>query len=175
MDTGARDQLLDSLIREHQGRLRAFVYAQAWDRDIVDDLVQDVYVIAYHKLESLETPKAAWPWLKTIARNILRQHWRTVQRDTSKNQVLAALAQLRVEPDASEDSEAAERVLWNLRQCVDKLSEKARSLLKLVYVDKRKSDEIAKEWGATGVVVRVYLHRLRTSLRSCVDAAGRTE
>ena len=44
----------EGLVREQQSSLRAFIYSLGVDANWVDDLAQDVFVVAYRELDSYE-------------------------------------------------------------------------------------------------------------------------
>ena len=59
----------DRLIREHQGWVRSAIYAVTGRVDLVEDIVQQVWVRAWERLGTLENPRRLRPWLYTVARN----------------------------------------------------------------------------------------------------------
>jgi RNA polymerase sigma-70 factor (ECF subfamily) len=59
----------DRLVREHQGWVRSAVYAVTGRIDLIEDIVQQVWVRAWERLGTLENPRRLRPWLYTVARN----------------------------------------------------------------------------------------------------------
>jgi sigma-70-like protein len=62
-----------ALVREHQAGLRAFLRALGVEADWVDDLAQEVFLVAYRKQAEFESGKEFGRWLRGIARR-LAQH-----------------------------------------------------------------------------------------------------
>jgi RNA polymerase sigma factor (sigma-70 family) len=60
---------VERLIREHEGWVRSAVYAVTGRVDLVDDIVQQVWVRVWQHLASLADPRQLRGWLYRIARN----------------------------------------------------------------------------------------------------------
>src|SRR6266478_3396862 len=59
-----------ALVREHQAGLRAFIRALGVEADWVDDMAQEVFLIAYRKQAQFESGKEFGRWLRGIARRL---------------------------------------------------------------------------------------------------------
>jgi RNA polymerase sigma-70 factor (ECF subfamily) len=129
-------------------------------RSEVDDLVQDVFLSAMHRLPSLRDASAFPGWLATIARNravdFLR-HRRVIteslveeppDRERPRDEALAVLAEIRALPDAY------------------------RETLVLRLVEGMTGPEIAGRTGLTHASVRVNLHRGMKLLRARLDRSA---
>lgn len=118
----------------------------------VEDLVQDVFMLAMERLSSLHDPTAFGAWLATIARNRAADHWRRTPvhvelpehlsaEPRDRTEALAALAAIRAMPEAY------------------------RETLALRLVEGMTGPEIAVCTGLTEGSVRVNLHRGMKALR----------
>jgi len=128
-----------------------------WD---VDDLVQDVFMIAMQRIATLRDPGAFGAWLAAIARNRATDHFRrtplTIQvaltdevagrMDPDRTEALAALAVIKTLPEAY------------------------RETLVLRLVEGMTGPEIAVRTGLTPASVRVNLHRGMKQLRERLEA-----
>ena len=65
-----------SLVRAHQDAIRAFVSVRLNNRCEADDLAQEVFVVAWRKIEDYDHTASFRAWLRGIAHNLLRNHWR---------------------------------------------------------------------------------------------------
>ena len=83
-DTGRLDPAsvagFTELVREHQAGLRAFIRALGVETDWVDDLAQEVFVLAFQKRERFENDKDFGKWLRGIARNLVANERRKTAR-----------------------------------------------------------------------------------------------
>jgi RNA polymerase sigma-70 factor (ECF subfamily) len=123
----------------------------------VDDLVQEVFLTAMRRLESLRNPASFPGWLAAIARNHAIDHLRRSG---------AAPAELPENLAAREgDADAARAALEALRS----LPEAYRETLVLRLVEGLTGPEIAARTGLTEGSVRVNLHRGMKLLRARLD------
>ncbi len=122
----------------------------------VDDLVQDVFLVALERLHALRAPAAFPGWLAAIARNQAADHHRLVQPVPLPENLRAAGG----EPDAE-----AHAVLAAIRT----LPEAYRETLTLRLVEGMTGPEIAARTGLTPASVRVNLHRGMKQLRAKLD------
>jgi RNA polymerase sigma-70 factor (ECF subfamily) len=129
----------------------------------VDDLVQDVFVIAMQRISTLRAPEAFGGWLATIARN------RAIDQLRRGSQMELALTDEvggRMDPDRTE----ALAVL----EVIQTLPEAYRETLVLRLVEGMTGPEIAVRTGLTPASVRVNLHRGMKQLRERLGAVSAT-
>jgi RNA polymerase sigma factor (sigma-70 family) len=110
------------LVLEHQARLRMFIRMLGALPDSVDDLAQDAFVVAYERIDTLEDFDQAGPWLRSIARNLVRNELRKSSRqrrvvNASISEAMLAVSDEPVTAPWSEDWFAA------LRTCLERLPE----------------------------------------------------
>jgi RNA polymerase sigma-70 factor, ECF subfamily len=125
-----------------------------------EDLLQDVFVSALRRLETLRDDGAFGGWLASIARNRARDHYRIhVNRTELSEDIIAA-------PSTTENR--ALTVLAAIRH----LPEAYRETLILRLVEGMTGDEIASRTGLTPASVRVNLHRGMKQLREFLSKEG---
>lgn len=59
----------DRFVREHDGWLRSVIYGVTGRPDLVDDVVQQVWMQVWARLDSLKDPRRVRPWLYSVARH----------------------------------------------------------------------------------------------------------
>ena len=123
----------------------------------VDDLVQDVFIQAMERIESLRDPRAFAGWLSTIARNKAVDYFRHTPRTTELPDEL---------PAADRDQTEALAVMAIIRT----LPEAYRETLTLRLVEGMTGPEISARTGLTEGSVRVNLHRGMKQLRERLSA-----
>ena len=133
--------------------------------DMVDDLVQEVFLAAWDNLESYRGRSSLKSWLLGITRHKVEAHYRRELRrhlsfDSEDNSVSDPVDQ------PSMDSELdRERARAQTREILADLPESYRLLLFWRYWERRSLAEIASELGKTEKSVERALARSRTQFR----------
>jgi len=126
----------------------------------VDDLVQDVFVIALRRLSTLRETRSFGAWLATIARNLANDHYRhwapedQLTDDAPDTKIKCGMS--------SADDETAAAILDAVRS----LPVAYKETLILRLVEGMTGPEIAGRTGLTHGSVRVNLHRGMQLLRA---------
>jgi RNA polymerase sigma-70 factor (ECF subfamily) len=148
-DQGAFERLYERYARVVHGLLLARA-----PRADVDDLVQDVFLAAWNRLDALRDPAAFGGWLSMIARN----------RATDFHRRAVEAVELPAEL-AGTDRTAARTEALAVLQIIRTLPEAYRETLVLRLVEGLTGPEIAERTGLTPASVRVNLHRGMRLLR----------
>lgn len=128
--------------------------------DDVDDLVQDVFLIALKRLATLREARSFGPWLAAIARNRANDHYRRfLPQDQLQEDDSAA-------PNASAKPRGADVTATEVLEALQGLTEAYRETLILRLVEGMTGPEIATRTGLTPGSVRVNLHRGMQQLRA---------
>jgi RNA polymerase sigma-70 factor (ECF subfamily) len=128
--------------------------------DEVSDLVQDVFLVAFRKLESLRDATRFGPWVAMIARNrAMDFHRRRRETEELRDEVARG---------AGHVAEAREAL-----EIIRSLPEAYRETLVLRLVEGMTGPEIAERTGLRPASVRVNLHRGMKLLRERLGAKGR--
>jgi RNA polymerase sigma-70 factor (ECF subfamily) len=152
-DEGAFARLYERYARVIHGVLLARA-----PRADVEDLVQDVFLSAWHRLDALRDPAAFGGWLGMIARNRATDfHRRTVESVELPENLVAV--------DATTSRAEALGVL----QVIRTLPDAYRETLVLRLVEGLSGPEIAARTGLTPASVRVNLHRGMKLLREKLE------
>jgi RNA polymerase sigma-70 factor (ECF subfamily) len=144
----------DAFARLHAGYVRmvhAILLGRVPRRD-VDDLVQDVFLIAYTRIRELRDPAAFGGWLGTIARNRATDYLRQ-----SREQVELPVDMAGGDPIDTET--------FAVLEIIKTLPEAYRDTLLMRLVEGMTGNEIAERSGLTPASVRVNLHRGMKLLR----------
>ena len=113
----------------------------------VDDLLQDVFLLALRRLDRLRSPDAFGPWLAMIARNRAADHFRRGPREADEL------------PEDLPGARHPEGEAMAVLSAIRRLPEAYREPLILRLVEGMTGPEIAARTGLTPGSVRVNLHR----------------
>jgi RNA polymerase sigma-70 factor (ECF subfamily) len=167
-DRAAFGRLYDRYARMVHGVLLAKV-----PPGVVDDLVQDVFLLALRRLSTLREIGSFGSWLAAIARNLaIDHHRRWAPEDQLTEDESGDKLELQVTSSDNEQRAAA------ILDVIGSLPEAYREPLVLRLVEGMTGPEIATRTGLTPGSVRVNLHRGMQQLRARLSAgsgSGRPE
>jgi len=147
----------------HQPALKAFVLALAPGFADAEDVLQEAFLTITAKAAKYEEGTSFFAWACAIVRFKLLEHQRRGRRTTGLSaEVLAAL-------EASAPPVTFfEGRLALLEDCLDRLPERAREIVRLRYHGEHGAAEIARLLSWTPNSVSVALSRAREALRICM-------
>jgi RNA polymerase sigma-70 factor (ECF subfamily) len=143
-------------------RVMAYALRRARSREDALDVVADTMLVAWRRLDEVPDDERRMPWVYGVARRVLANHYRTVDRRTR------LAARIEREPAANpEDFDAVHEALEALRP-------DDRDLLTLAAWEDLNNDELAIVLGLTPATVAVRLHRARGRLAQQLAKVGIT-
>jgi RNA polymerase sigma-70 factor (ECF subfamily) len=161
--------LVEELVA-HRDALFAFLLVLTRDRDVAEELVQEVGACVLEEARRGARPQAFAPWLRGIARHRAADWYR---RRAHAGGAIAGFDRLadaveRAFDDAwIEAEEAAERVRA-LRACIARLAPTARAMIDARYREGLGHDDIARRHGWKASAVKVALAKARHALLGCL-------
>ena len=163
----------EPLIKKYQPRVFATARRYARRESEVEDIVQEVFIKAYQKLDGFRGEAPFEHWLMRLAvrtcYDFLRSHQRN--RETAFTELSEAetdwLDRFVVEPDsAREDAEAARQLIGKV---LARLSPPARLVITLLEIEERSVKEIAELTGWSVALVKVRAFRARAEMRKILS------
>jgi RNA polymerase sigma-70 factor (ECF subfamily) len=139
------------------------------DKVAVEDMVQEVFVRAYTRLDQYRLGTSFRNWLIGITKNTVLQELRRSKRYTGRLTRYADMVENRLRTqEAEEDDERATALL----DCLQRLDARSAELVRARYAESLGIDEIAEAAGRTVGSVRTLLYRARSQLRGCLEKKG---
>ena len=143
--------------------IRSFVRNQA----DADDILQEVALTIVDRFEKYDPSRPFVGWALGVARNVIKTHFRKQGKRPQSSADAEAIDRVAdvfesVDPTVAELKEA-------LADCLNALPGKNRHLLALHYDEELKPAAIAGRLGKSANHIAVMLHRLRTTLRHCIE------
>lgn len=160
-----------------------FISRTVKDKNVVEELANDVFVKAYKYFEQYDSAKSSLTtWLHNIAKNCIIDHFRTsnddkfilvstfVGEDHEEGDKIYEFASTSVDDNQIERKELKEQI----KKSISGLAPKYRLIAKLYFNKEMKYSEIANfleipEGSVKGMIFRVR-EMLQTSLRQYVNA-----
>lgn len=159
------------IVRHFSLGLRAFVSSQLHHLDDADDLAQEVFVTAFKNLDRFRKGEDFGAWLRGIARNKLKTHFRTLaRRESAMDRFRTEVSEL-VHTDLEKlAAKIREEKIERLLTCITKLPEKMRRIVRAGLEGQRGAD-LAAELGMTVGAIYTMNHRANRLLRKCMEKA----
>lgn len=159
----------EPLVQKYSPRLFATARRYARRENEIEDIVQEVWLKAFQKLDSFRGEAPFEHWLMRLAvrtcYDFLRQHQRS--RESSFSELSLAetdwLEHFRTDPeDASEHAEAAHQLIQRI---LEQLSPAGRLIITLLEIEERSVKEIAGITGWSVPLVKVRAFRARAEMK----------
>lgn len=133
-------------------------------------LVQEVFVEAYRALPGYRPQAPFSHWLSRISSRVGYRHWKTLRRERERTVPLEEWHErtLAAPVENRTPSEAAE-LLYRL---LERLPEKDRLVLTLMYFEECDVRAIAERMGWSQTLVKVRAFRARRRLRGMLEESG---
>ena len=167
---GDRDAF-EAIYRQHAGRLYNLAWRMAGGASDADDLLQEIFLQAYRKLDSFKGDASLGTWLYRLAVNLCLDRLRSRQ---------GRMAQVTASMDEEGAPELADRVQpaeWNvtrldLERAIEELPPSYRAVFVLHDVEGYQHDEIARMLDISDGSSKSLLHKARRKLRVVLGARG---
>jgi len=170
--TGApsKEQVFRDLYDAHWARVRRHVECQLENEADVDEVVNDVFAIAWQKFRPARP--MGWPWLLRTADNLLRDRARHAAVEARSFESLVSVTAARARPMSPEDQVAFSEDLLVVEEAMRKLSHYERDVIALIQWREMSAVEAAKVLKSTPGAVRTALSRARSRLRRAMEKGG---
>lgn len=174
---GGDSASFEPLIQKYQPRVFATARRYARRESEVEDIVQEVFLKAFQKLNSFRGDAPFEHWLMRLAvrtcYDFLRSHQRS--RETAFSELTEPesdwLDRFVVQPDgAAEDADAARQLVDRI---LERLSPPARLVITLLEIESRSVKEIAELTGWSVPLVKVRAFRARAEMRKILKHIGK--
>ncbi|MEM9158213.1 MAG: sigma-70 family RNA polymerase sigma factor [Verrucomicrobiota bacterium] len=158
------------LVKGYQESVRACLAVRLQDVTAADDLAQKAFVIAYEKLAQFDVSRSFGPWVRSIALNCLKNHLRKkVPIALGCRERLDALIEGQIDLRYPVTEDAAREQLDALSLCLKELGGEHRELIEKRYFKGEPIAALSKTLNLAHSTVTMRLHRLRESLRTCIE------
>ena len=150
----------------------AYVASQIQDRGQHEDILQETAVAVLKGFKNYDPEVPFKHWAIGIARNQIRNYFRGKQTKplVFDSETVESLA---VAFDTVSGNTRNSLVF--LKECIEKLQEKARHICEMRYSDNLKPAAIANELNTSSNNISKTLQRIRATLRDCIIQKSRLE
>jgi RNA polymerase sigma-70 factor (ECF subfamily) len=153
------------VIQTHQAGVWRYLRCLGCSAEEADDLAQDTFVALLQRPFAELSDAATAAYLRKAAYHRFVSSRRRTGRELVMQDV-ESLSQWWIEHAESDGGEA---ILEHLRDCFQRLNERARLSLELRFRDELSRQEIAERLGITEHGARNMMQRAKQQLRNCVE------
>jgi RNA polymerase sigma factor (sigma-70 family) len=161
-DRSDRSATFERLFRAEYQAVADYI-GRRTNADLVDDLVDEVFLVAWRRLDRV--PAEPRPWLLAVARNVLGTHIRGARRARALSARLAM-------NDANRTAPPPSSVGSEVLDAIAALAPKDREALLLVNWEGLSPNQAAQVLGERSATFRMRLHRARVRLRRRLEMSG---
>ena len=171
MADGDRSALRE-LMRRNRARLQRFVGRMLYDRDQIDDVVNDTFMAAWRQAGKFERRASVATWLLAIAKYralSMRQEQQRGREEALEDDYAATLVDHRDTADMVLEQQDGAKVL---RRLIANLPTHQAQLINLVYYHGKSVREVAAIFGIPDNTVKSRMFLARRRLASLLSAEG---
>lgn len=169
-DTTSRDQKVKefvSLLTSQQARIYAYILSLAPNFNDADDILQDTTKFMWERFDEFALGTDFLAWAKKIAYFLIMEYYR------NKKKVFASCfdEQLiqKLDQNSRQLSGSSKDYQAYLKECLKKLKQQDRALLKLRYYGNHKVKELASRFGCSVQYVYRNISRIHQLLLACIQ------
>ena len=162
--TGDENKFI-KLINEHQGLIHKVCIMYESDRDVRNDLFQEIVLQLWRSFPSFRGESKITTWMYRIALNTAISGYRKQTRNVKTEDLNEMHFNISDPYSGDEGEENVQRLQWAIRQ----LSDIERAMV-MMALEEISYDEIAETIGITQNNVRVRMNRIREKLRRIMTA-----
>ena len=153
-----------------QKRLRALAFAICRDFHMVDDILQEVFLVLIKKEKTFDKPAHFVAWALGVTRFKTYEFIRAQQKSgvSLDDEAMDILAQALDDVAAQEDFERRSEAL---QHCLEELGDENYEVLNMMYCQRLSAEVISDKLKRTVVATRSLLQRLRRKMLSCARSS----
>ncbi len=157
------------LVLRHQAGLWRYLRSLGCDAALAEDLTQETFLAVLQRPFEDRNPAATFKYLRTVAKNLLV----SLHRRGIKVSPVADLEELDAFWDRWGDDDG-ETMLTALRECMQRLTPRARQALQLRFGSDAARCDIAQQLGMSENGAKNLMQRAKSRLRECIERKLRT-
>ena len=163
------DNAFNALVEKHQKNVHALVWRKVGDFHHAEEITQDTFLKAYHKLGTLKDPRSFSGWVYKIATRqcVLFQRKKRIQTQPLENTNIKRIEGMTYSQYISEKQAKVEIEVKRdiIRRLLSRLPEREYSVVRLHYFQDMTCREISQFLGISENTVKSHLYRARQRLK----------
>jgi RNA polymerase sigma-70 factor (ECF subfamily) len=177
-----REAAFNDIVRQYYGKIRSYCdYFLGGNRQAAEDCTQDIFVILYKRMDTLNNYEKIGGWLYKTAGNLVKQYAAAIQKERKRLRSLANFSDQREfshplpeslgyeEPfDLLSDEEGEEKIRAGLEHVMSRLKKDELAVWRIVFREKRPIGDAASELNLSLSAAKSRVARLRHKIMGLV-------
>lgn len=179
--------ILEQWVNQFSDELYSWAFFKTSSKEVAEDLVQDTFMAAFHKIDSFEGKSQPKTWLFSILNNKVIDYYRLSARTTKKNLSLTENSGYELSEGLfnsrgcwenekinsvwDEDQELLDNPDFNvvMKECMDTLPQKWKLAVASKFLTEKKTETICQELEITSSNYWQIVHRSKLLLKKCLE------
>jgi RNA polymerase sigma-70 factor, ECF subfamily len=168
MISSTKEQLdyFEEQVEIHHKQVLAYALSLNLDRHAAEDLVQDAFLTAFHKLAEIDQTRNFGAYVRGIIRFKYLERGRNLREICLGDNIIEIIDQQFIEWDSGEHHRM--QLFEILKQCSEKLTDDQQQIITMFYTEKVQCETIAATMKINETTVRKRLERIRNELKCCI-------
>lgn len=159
---------IERIWSDYHARIQGFITSRIDDKSAVDDILQEVFIKIYTRLEQLDDSQRLGGWLFQITRNAINDYYRSLRPQQPFDESLL-----------EEEDQHIERTRRELESCfipmIESLPERYREAVKLSEIDGLTQEAVAERLGLSLSGAKSRVQRGRLQIRGMMESCCQLE
>jgi RNA polymerase sigma-70 factor (ECF subfamily) len=189
MDLNKEDSksILEHWVNQFSDELYSWAFFKTSSKEVAEDLVQDTFMAAFHKIDTFQGKSQPKTWLFSILNNKVIDYYRLSARTTKKNFSLTENSGYELSDGLfnsygcwksndinaawDQDQELLDNPEFNsiMENCMDDLPQKWKLAVTSKYLSDKKTEIICQELEITTSNYWQIVHRSKLLLKKCLE------
>lgn len=157
------------LVKEYQGKLRAYAARFIYSSDDILDLVQDSFLDALKSLDKFDTEREFNPWIRAILHNNIVNFYKSAHKKRSVNLSIVDEAILEYVSEIPGDQDKPDERVLLLRSCLSELKGPDKALIIARYHEQISVKQLASVANQSESSISMKLMRIREKIKLCLE------
>lgn len=158
------EDVFNELVRRHKEKVRNIIYLTLSDRDVVDDIAQDVFITVYRSIKNFRFESQFTTWLYRVTVNKCKDHLRR----KNIRRIVLPFRDTKEDPGYEFSPESSD-IKEIVRHAISKLPDKMRIPLLLKDIEGFSYQEIAETMQCEIGTVKSRIFRAREALKKILQ------
>ncbi|OAB25291.1 RNA polymerase sigma-70 factor, ECF subfamily [Flavobacterium fryxellicola] len=179
--------ILEQWVNQFSDELYSWAFFKTSSKEVAEDLVQDTFLAAFHKIDTFQGKSQPKTWLFSILNNKVIDYYRLSARTTKKNFSLTENSGYELSDGLfnthgcwktndinaawDQDQELLDNPEFNsiMENCMDDLPQKWKLAVTSKYLSDKKTETICQELEITASNYWQIVHRSKLLLKKCLE------